>query len=154
MMRSYLHRPFRRVSPFAPAVRRASARRRPTLEALDDRTLPSAVIGLHAVPSPAVNHLVLNSTSAIAPNDVWAVGSAPGPSASENVPIAEHFNGTSWSVVPTATLPSGTTGELFGVSAVASNNVWAVGMLSGGTTQLIEHWDGVKWSVAPAPSVG
>ena len=153
MTNSYLHRLVRQVSPSAPAVRRVSVRRRPSLEVLDDRTLPSAVPGLHLVSSPAVNHLVLNATAAIAPNDVWAVGSAPSPSASENVPIAEHFNGTSWSVVPTAALPSGTTGELFGVTAVASNNVWAVGMLSGGTTQLIEHWDGAKWSVAAAPSV-
>jgi hypothetical protein len=76
-------------------VRRASARCRPILEALDDRTLPSAVTGLHVVASPVVNHLVLNANAAIAANDVWAVGSALDPSTGQSVPIAEHFNGTS-----------------------------------------------------------
>src|SRR5437899_2870867 len=40
------------------------------------------------------------ATAAIADNDIWAVGD----SSSTNQTLAVHFNGTSWSVVPTPTL--------------------------------------------------
>src|SRR5438132_12321677 len=62
------------------------------------------------------------ATAAIADNDIWAVGD----SSSTNQTLAVHFNGTSWSVVPTPTLAASPS-ELAGVAAVASNDVWAVG---------------------------
>src|SRR5262249_61458658 len=43
-----------------------------------------------------------------------------------------------------------------GVSAVASNGVWAVGAFgaASGSQTLIEHWNGVSWSVVASPSPG
>jgi hypothetical protein len=104
------------------------------------------------VPSPSVPNGTLVATAAIADNDIWAVGDG-GPSPGT---LAEHFDGTSWSVVPTPPLPSGGIngpgGQFFGVAAAASNDVWAVGFKIGPDNpdfglQLIEHWDGTSWSV-------
>jgi hypothetical protein len=105
------------------------------------------------VPSPSVNGATLVATAAIADNDIWAVGRGGG-----NGPgtLAEHFDGTSWSVVTTPPLPSGGIngpgGQFFGVAAAASNDVWAVGFKIGPDNpdfglQLIEHWNGTMWSV-------
>jgi len=62
--------------------------------------------------------------AAIADNDIWAVG-VSNPDTSNSAPVAVHFDGTSWSVVPTPTVMQ--PASLAGVAAVASNDVWAVG---------------------------
>jgi hypothetical protein len=114
---------------------------------------------LHGVGSPGVNG-ALNATAVIAANDTWAVGSFTPPGSNLPQPLAEHFNGTSWSVVPAAALPSGDYAQLYGVTAVSSNNVWAVGTFwnvsSSTPNTLIEHWDGNKWNLvsSPTPAVG
>ena len=72
-------------------------------------------------------------------------------------PLFEHFDGTSWSV---ASSPSPGLGRdvLTGVTALAPNNVWAVGFYAkdvntdGPTKTLIEHWDGSSWKIVPSPS--
>jgi hypothetical protein len=115
---------------------------------------PAAVTGLNNLTNPNING-ILNATAAVASNDVWAVGVAGnGTEFFDNVfhgqPLIEHFNGTRWSVTPSPTL--GGYGELNGVAAVASNNVWAVGQGSP-TNPLIEHWNGTKWSIVPSPNV-
>ena len=61
-------------------------------------------------------------------------------------------------------MPSPNTGNgqivLFGVTAIAPNDAWAVGFfveaLNGDRPQktLIEHWDGTSWTVVPSPNVG
>ena len=132
---------------------------RPGLTVLEDRTLPS-VSSLHVVPSAPVNNSSLSAPAVISSTDAWAVGEFTSPSTGLPMPLAEHFNGTSWSAVPMAALPSGDYGQLYGVTAVASNNVWAVGYFSNVSTStrftLIEHWDGSKWNLvsSPTPSVG
>src|SRR5205807_2248294 len=50
--------------------------------------------------------------------------------------------------------PGATTNLLYGVSARASNDVWAVGntdAAGGGSMTLAEHWDGSAWTVVPTP---
>src|SRR5215470_6404222 len=42
--------------------------------------------------------------------------------------------------------------DLMGVAAVASNDVWAVG-LGGTSSGLVLHWNGVQWSLSPTPQV-
>jgi hypothetical protein len=42
------------------------------------------------------------ATAVIADNDIWAVGTSNS-GTSSSAPVAVHFNGTSWSVVPTPT---------------------------------------------------
>jgi hypothetical protein len=54
-----------------------------------------------------------------------------------------HWNGTAWSAVaaPSPAFDS----SLRSVTALAPNNVWAVGQMNVGPTQtLIEHWDGTR----------
>jgi hypothetical protein len=76
-----------------------------------------------------------------------------GSKASANAILAEHFDGKSWSVIPT---PSVAGGEFEAVDGVASNDVWAVGVQFSGSsgTTLIEHWNGTSWSVVSSPKVG
>ena len=112
------------------------------------------VTGLHLVTSPTVNRSFLTATTAITANDIWAVGFT------DSGTFAEHFNGTSFTVVPTPT-PAGSVGaQLLGVTATASNNVWAVGENvthdSAGDpifSPLIEHFDGTSWSIIASPSL-
>jgi hypothetical protein len=91
-----------------------------------------------------------------ASNDVWAVGLRTPPSLFDPAQaLIEHWDGHSWSVVATSMGPGG--GRLQAVTAVAANDVWAVGSSGGlGGTELVEHFDGTNWSVvtSPAFSVG
>lgn len=41
---------------------------------------------------------------------------------------------------------------LFGVTALSTNDVWAVGDGQDNTLTLTEHWDGAKWSVITSPN--
>jgi hypothetical protein len=91
------------------------------------------------------------ATVAIADHDIWAVGNSTASGTEQ--PFAAHFNGTSWSAVPTPTLSHG--GVFNDVSAVASNDVWAAGSRNVGSSfnTLIEHWNGTSWSVVPSPKL-
>jgi len=136
-------------------TRRAWRTRTPAFDLLEGRQLLS---GLQAVPSPQFPGGLV-ATAAIADNDIWAVGfqiQVTAPTAPPLPPIAEHFDGKSWSVVPTPALSSGglnpPNAEFFGVAGVSSKDVWAVGVKTGPDNpdfgeQLIEHWDGTSWSV-------
>jgi hypothetical protein len=64
------------------------------------------------------------SVVAISADDVWAVGWTGGNSGP--ITLIEHWNGSTWSVVPSPN-PSATDNHLWGVTALATNNVWAVG---------------------------
>jgi len=108
---------------------------------------------LHIVPSPFIKNSTLNATMAVADNDIWAVGDVPGRRLSNEVPLAEHFDGTRWSVVATPSVPGAA--FLSGVAGIAGNDIWAVGGQMGTSSSsqpLIEHWDGIIWSVVSSPS--
>src|SRR5215469_6280943 len=79
---------------------------------------------------------------------ILAVTRTPARAASLNPSCTQSF-------VPSPNAGSGAN-ALFGVSAIASNDVWAVGefsSVSAGQT-LVEHWNGVSWSVVASPNVG
>ena len=102
--------------------------------------------GLHVVSSPFVNNSTLSGAAIIGGNDIWAVGDIAGSSASAEATLAEHFDGTAWTVIPTPAI----SGSMFSsVAGVAGNDVWAVGTqaLGGSGNPLIEHWDGTSWRV-------
>src|SRR5205823_1467931 len=106
-------------------------------------------------PSPGTTLNRLSGVAALAADDVWAIGLETAPSGGE-VPLAEHWDGTSWSAVDTAPLPPNDgISEFLGVSATSTNDVWAVGdygNTQGGITTLAEHWDGTSWSIVSTPS--
>lgn len=106
------------------------------------------------------NQLAENLTglTAVAPNDVWAVGGEGDgvipPGGTPSSTLIEHWNGTSWTVV---TSPSpGTNPSLSAVAARSASDIWAVGSYTpaGSTVRqtLSEHWDGVSWTVQPSPT--
>jgi hypothetical protein len=97
----------------------------------------------HAVASPQPFQFTrLNAVSADSAADAWAVGGDSGGTQT----LAEHWDGHTWSVVPTPPVA----GELFGVSAVSANDAWAVGEDFTTAGPLVEHWNGDAWSTVPA----
>jgi hypothetical protein len=104
-------------------------------------------------PSPGAQRDILTSVAAISDNDVWATGEQMDSAGTWHT-LAEHWNGTSWTAVPSAD-PGAAGDEFFGVRAVSSTSVYAVGAESGSgfpDKALIEHWDGSKWSVLNSPA--
>lgn len=89
----------------------------------------------------------LNGVAAVASDDVWAVGQ----SYSYSATLIEHWDGSSWSVVPSPSI--GTTSYLTSVTATSSTNVWAAGVYSdsSGKHALVEMWNGSVWSIVPDP---
>jgi hypothetical protein len=97
---------------------------------------------------------ILNAVKAFAGSTVWAVGYAA-IDASTSVPLAERWNGSSWSSV--AVPPFGSVNnQLSGVAGSSSNDVWAVGDEDSGGNPggLIEHWNGSAWSASTASGAG
>jgi hypothetical protein len=110
------------------------------------------------VPSPNTNKRlnVLNGVVAISPSDAWAVGSATSGQAFDLTTLILHWDGTSWSIIPSPSPGTPGFNELNAVAANSANDVWAVGSLtnSGEFAQtLIQHWDGTSWSVIPSANV-
>ncbi|HKP54344.1 MAG TPA: S-layer homology domain-containing protein [Chloroflexia bacterium] len=109
------------------------------------------------VPSPnngtAPNHLF--GVSAVASNDVWAVGRYFVDDETSMM-LVEHWDGSTWSIVPTPDVEPPFDSRLTAVSAVASNDVWAVGAYFNGNIgrTLTLHWDGTEWSIVPSLSPG
>jgi hypothetical protein len=95
----------------------------------------------------SINHLLV-AVDCVTSSDCWAVGNT----STGGVPatLAEHWNGTAWSVVATPNA-----GILFGVACTSSADCWAVGNSSTGGVPpgetLAEHWNGTTWSVVPTP---
>jgi hypothetical protein len=93
----------------------------------------------------------LQAVTAISSKNVWAVGGQAGirnlmPA---TVPLTEHWNGTSWSIVP---IPQAALGVLELVSATSASDIWAVGagLQSGGTVAV--HFNGSSWKLVPVPA--
>jgi hypothetical protein len=110
------------------------------------------------VPSPSVGPLdnVLSGVTTLSASSSWAVGYT-----SVNVPpriyhraMIEHWNGSTWRVVPAP--QAGTSdSDLWGVTALSATNAWTVGNVNVGSFQfrpLIEHWTGTAWHLVHAPS--
>ena len=105
----------------------------------------------------------LNAITALSANDVWAVGddSYNHPSqyqANVNETLVEHWDGASWKVVPSPS--TGLNDDLTSVTAVSTNDIWAVGSTDQGMGNSptnaggpiapegqIEHWDGKSWNI-------
>jgi hypothetical protein len=93
---------------------------------------------------PPTDVPILESVTATSASDVWAAGGIVINNQAE-FPLFEHFNGTSW----TATAAGFSETLMFGVSADATNDVWAVGI--GGSAL---HYDGKTWSPVTVPIPG
>jgi len=107
---------------------------------------------------PGTNTPTLGAVTAISPGNAWAVGEDIGAtSAIGGSTLIEHWNGTSWSVVPSPT--PGADPGLTGVAARGPSDVYAVGSnlpsINGGAVQgLILRWNGSTWSQDADPTAG
>ena len=106
-------------------------------------------------PNPDWQHSWLSGVAAASANDVWAVGAYMDDSSIYKT-LVMHWNGASWSVVPSPNADS-SPNWLNAVSAVSADDVWAVGAYdTGGFTRyaLMLHWDGTSWSIVAGPDMG
>ena len=93
--------------------------------------------------------------TAIATDDIWAAGPSR---LRDNSALFTHWDGTSWTVVPNPPLPDFV--AVYGLSATASNDVWAFGRLQGQLCEdsciywengIVERWDGSAWQRGDSP---
>ncbi|MDQ1520822.1 MAG: hypothetical protein QOI55_1895 [Actinomycetota bacterium] len=115
------------------------------------------------VPSPNANKLnFLRGVATVSANNVWAVGDSvkdPFDGASVYRTLIEHWNGTSWTVVPSPNIGAGNN-SLAAIAARAANDIWAVGYFDDITGSIpirhtfIQHWNGTAWSVVASPNAG
>jgi hypothetical protein len=107
---------------------------------------------------PGTSAPTIGAVTAISPTDAWAVGedigatSAPGGST-----LIEHWNGTTWAIVPSPT--PGADPGLTGIAARGPSDVYAVGdnlpSINGGVVQgLILRWNGSTWTADTNPEEG
>jgi len=105
-------------------------------------------------PSPTVSTLA--AVSARGSGDAWAVGTYQGPNRHDGkVMLAERWNGTAWTQVPTPNV-SFFDEKLLAVSATSANDAWAVGSTNqtgfATTNPIAAHWDGTAWSIVATPA--
>ena len=85
-------------------------------------------------------------------DDVWAVGFDDPDGDGLWVPYTQHWNGSTWQVVPAD--PGLATAQANGVDARASDDAWIVGegakTGASAVNPLIEHWDGAHWRSVPS----
>ena len=109
-------------------------------------------------PSPGSSNNTLSGVAATSASNAWAVGQDSNNAASSVFQtLAEHWNGTAWTRVPS---PSPGTGnnDLIGVAATSASDAWAVGLYDSGPgtpfQTLAEHWNGTAWTRVPTPNPG
>jgi hypothetical protein len=94
---------------------------------------------------------------ALSPKNVWAVGSqnSVAPSGYTNTTLIYHFDGNSWTIVPSPTTPGM---NLNGIVANSPKDMYAFGFVSADDelafNTLVLHWDGNEWKVIPSPNPG
>jgi hypothetical protein len=122
----------------------------------------------YPLPTSTGYDTTLNAISADSPSDVWIIGEYLDQIGSvlRWETFSDHWNGTSWSVVPMPLVSSGSDNldvyQINAMDVISSTNIWAVGGSGdnaspyGGTPSqtLIEHWNGSAWKLVSSPSPG
>jgi hypothetical protein len=113
----------------------------------------------------------LMQVTCLGADNCWAVGNAgpvqqdPSflpiyPGAAGDQGLVEHWDGSTWTMVPSTVEPSPGGGFLYGVTCVSAADCWAAGAVTDLTGQasglLMEQWNGSTWtdisSTVPIPS--
>ncbi len=90
-------------------------------------------------------------------NDLWAVGWFLENNSRHNLTL--HWNSRAWERVPVpdvVNVGDNSVNGLYGVAAIAPNDVWAVGYavsLSTPYQTVTLHWNGSVWQVVPSPNL-
>jgi hypothetical protein len=111
------------------------------------------------LPKPAGTDTEFSAVKAFSASDAWAVGQTASTGSTFRKTLAMHYDGASWSAVPTPS--AGTrTNFLTAVDGVSTRDVWAVGYslnLPYGNRvrqSQILHWDGTAWTQVASPNNG
>jgi hypothetical protein len=105
-----------------------------------------------STPDPGSNGDLFYGVTTEGPDDAWAVGQQLSNSGPDQV-LVEHWDGSTWSVVPTPTVSDGT--AMLNSVTASGSNAWAVGQVDspdGGGRPLAEVYDGTSWTIASLPS--
>jgi hypothetical protein len=88
----------------------------------------------------------LDGVTCTSSSNCWAVGNAEGYDTPPSPALTEHWNGSTWSIVPSDQASTKDTYELSSVTCTDSRDCWSVGLTFGSTnsTGLVE------WLVRPA----
>jgi hypothetical protein len=113
----------------------------------------AATWSLQSVPAPTVPTGTLSAVNCTSPSACTAVGSYINSSGIQ-VPLAERWNGSGWSIQSTPNPAGAGSSALAGVRCPTSTMCVAVGTSDG--RPLVERWNGTGWSIqnVPAPSAG
>lgn len=111
------------------------------------------------VPSPnqASMFNFLRSVSCVSATACWAVGDYykynPATGGNVSQTLIEHWDGTSWKVLPSPNGGDASHNFLTGVSCVSTSECFAVGTYMGESAYqtLITRWDGVSWKLVSSP---
>ncbi len=111
---------------------------------------------IQTTPNPAGSvSSALTAVSCVAADACTAVGTSFG--STSEAPLAEAWNGTSWTIQTTPNPAGSSEGILAGVSCAAADTCEAVGNdidADGTQVTLAEGWDGTTWKVQPTPNPG
>jgi hypothetical protein len=106
-------------------------------------------------PNKGTSNNILQGASCASPTSCTAVGYYTNTSTSTFRTLAESWNGTKWSVVPSPSKGTGNS-QLQGTSCTSSSSCMAVGTYINTSTNasrtLAESWNGTKWSIVPSPN--
>jgi hypothetical protein len=109
----------------------------------------------YPLPNVGSNLNALFSVSDMPSGEAWAVGYYVDATYKQHT-LTEHFDGAAWTVVMSPS-PGVRQNILYGVAALSTSDVWAVGGTqdSAGTWHtLAEHWDGDEWRIVPTIDAG
>ena len=117
------------------------------------------------VPSPNATGQQFSGITCVSASDCWAVGYYTTRTYQQDTATArtliEHWNGTSWTLIPSPNTDPNFPNKLNAVVCASSSNCWAVGysiVFSASSPPqnltLVEHWDGQAWSIVTSPNPG
>jgi hypothetical protein len=104
-------------------------------------------------PSPGPFNNLLYGVAATTASNAWAAGWTE-TAAGHVTTLIEHWNGTTWTRVPSPN-PGSEGSTLYGVAATSASNAWAVGTTSDGINgekTLTLQWNGTTWTTVPSPN--
>jgi hypothetical protein len=133
---------------------RAGNRERPLAERWDGHAW-----AIQPVPAPAgASQSFLSAVSCSAADNCLATGTILTASSTLGPPLAESWNGSSWTMLSIPNPPNSAGTELTGLSCASATSCVAVGeefpVLGPVTQAMAESWDGSTWTVQPVPVSG
>lgn len=97
---------------------------------------------------------ILRGVTCVTSTDCWAVGLRSNEDGNAQT-MTLHWDGTAWSIVPSANTSGTRSQSLSSVTCTSASNCWAVGTYANASfvnQTLIERWNGSSWSIIASPS--